>query len=74
MPAVRNVLMVVGGGVAGMTLAAALERFMARRYTRCRMVVEASHQMALWDRHPGTNDAEPVGVVARTNASLAEPI
>lgn len=59
---------------ADLPLAVALERFMARRYARCRMVVEASYQMALWDRHPGANDADPVGVLARTNARLAEPI
>ena len=39
---------------ADLTLTAALERFMERRYARCRMVVEASYQMALWDRDPGT--------------------
>ena len=52
----------------------ALERFMARRYERCRMVVEASNRLAQWDRTPGTPDADPVGVLARTNARLAEPI
>jgi 2-polyprenyl-6-methoxyphenol hydroxylase-like FAD-dependent oxidoreductase len=55
-------------------LDAALERFTARRYERCRMVVEASNQLALWDRTPGTQDADPIGVLARTNARLAETI
>jgi 2-polyprenyl-6-methoxyphenol hydroxylase-like FAD-dependent oxidoreductase len=55
-------------------LDAALARFMERRYERCRMVVEASNQLAAWDRTPGTPDADPVGVLARTNARLAAPI
>ena len=59
---------------AALPLKEALARFMARRFERCRMVVDASAQLALWDRTPGTPDADPVGVLARTNARLAEPI
>jgi 2-polyprenyl-6-methoxyphenol hydroxylase-like FAD-dependent oxidoreductase len=59
---------------ADLPLAAVLDRFMARRFARCRMVVEASYQMALWDREPGTAAADPVGLLARTNAALAAPI
>ena len=55
-------------------LSSALERFMARRYERCRMVVESSYQMAVWEKTPNTPGADPVGVLARANAALAAPI
>jgi 2-polyprenyl-6-methoxyphenol hydroxylase-like FAD-dependent oxidoreductase len=53
---------------------AALERFMQRRYERCRMVVKASVQMSEWEKHPGIPGADPVGVLAKANAALAAPI
>ena len=56
------------------SLEAALEQFMARRYERCRLVVEASCQMSEWEKHPGTPGADPVGVLAKANAALAAPI
>jgi 2-polyprenyl-6-methoxyphenol hydroxylase-like FAD-dependent oxidoreductase len=51
-----------------------LEKFMARRYEHCRMVVESSHPMAIWEKSPNTPGADPVGVLARANAALAAPI
>jgi 2-polyprenyl-6-methoxyphenol hydroxylase-like FAD-dependent oxidoreductase len=51
-----------------------LEAFMARRYERCRMVVEASLQISEWDKNPNVPGADPVGVLARANAALAAPI
>ena len=51
-----------------------LEEFMARRYERCRMVVEASLQVSEWEKTPDAPDADPMGVLARANAALAEPI
>jgi 2-polyprenyl-6-methoxyphenol hydroxylase-like FAD-dependent oxidoreductase len=57
-----------------LSLDAALERFMQRRYERCRLVVEASCQMSEWEKHPGTPGADPVGVLAKANAALAAPI
>ena|SRR5579871_3698647 len=51
-----------------------LERFMVRRYERCRMVVEASRQLSEWEKAPNSPGADPVGLLARTNAALAAPI
>ena len=51
-----------------------LDRFMTRRYERCRMVVESSYQMAIWEKKPNTPGADPVGVLNRANAALAAPI
>jgi 2-polyprenyl-6-methoxyphenol hydroxylase-like FAD-dependent oxidoreductase len=51
-----------------------LEQFMARRYERCRMVVESSLQLSEWEKTPDLPGADPVGVMARANAALAAPI
>ncbi len=51
-----------------------LERFMARRYERCRMVVEASQQLSEWEKTPNLPGADVVGLMSRTNAALAAPI
>jgi 2-polyprenyl-6-methoxyphenol hydroxylase-like FAD-dependent oxidoreductase len=51
-----------------------LETFMARRYERCRLVVESSYQLATWEKSPGMMGADPVGLLARANAALAAPI
>ncbi|MFZ1995251.1 MAG: FAD-dependent monooxygenase [Solirubrobacteraceae bacterium] len=51
----------------------ALPRFTARRYERCRMVVENSATLGEWERTtpPG---ADPVALTTRSWARLAEPI
>jgi 2-polyprenyl-6-methoxyphenol hydroxylase-like FAD-dependent oxidoreductase len=51
----------------------ALQRFVDRRWERCRMVVEASAQLSYWQAHPGTPDADPDGLTMRTMAALAQP-
>jgi 2-polyprenyl-6-methoxyphenol hydroxylase-like FAD-dependent oxidoreductase len=51
-----------------------LEQFMARRYERCRMVVDASLQISEWDKNPSAPGADPAGVLARANTALAAPI
>lgn len=52
----------------------ALDAFVARRYTRCRMVVESSRQLGEWEKYPDTPDADVVGLMARTLEAMAEPI
>jgi 2-polyprenyl-6-methoxyphenol hydroxylase-like FAD-dependent oxidoreductase len=44
----------------------ALEAFMARRYERCRLVVENSLQLGEWEKHPDDPEADPA---ALSNAS-----
>jgi len=50
-----------------------LEKFMARRYERCKLIYEASIQVGEWEQHP-TPDADPVGLTARMAAVFARPI
>jgi 2-polyprenyl-6-methoxyphenol hydroxylase-like FAD-dependent oxidoreductase len=54
--------------------AAALEQFMARRYERCRMVVDNSFKLGEWDKNPNAPDADPVGVMDKSYKALAQPI
>jgi 2-polyprenyl-6-methoxyphenol hydroxylase-like FAD-dependent oxidoreductase len=56
------------------TVAEALESFMARRYDRCRMVVENSLQLGEWEKHPEDATADPGGLSERSWAELAAPI
>jgi len=51
-----------------------LEGFMARRFERCRMVVENSVQFGEWEKHPNTPGADPAGLLGRSMAALAQPI
>jgi 2-polyprenyl-6-methoxyphenol hydroxylase-like FAD-dependent oxidoreductase len=56
------------------SLVRALENFMARRYERCRMVVENSHQLGEWERNPTAPGADPASIWAASLEALAEPI
>ncbi len=51
-----------------------LEEFMARRYERCRMVVEHSIQLSEWEKNPTAPGADPNGLMNKSYAILAEPI
>ena len=51
-----------------------LARFMARRYERCRMVVDNSRRLGEWERRPADPDADPVGLTSSSLATLAQPI
>ena len=50
------------------------DTFMSRRFERCRMVVEKSRRLDEWEKTPDTPDADPVGLMNRSFAALAEPI
>lgn len=52
----------------------ALQRFMERRFERCRMVVENSVQIGMWELNPHTPGANPAGLLDRSMAALAQPI
>ena len=58
---------------AGQTMPAVLEAFMARRYERCRLVVENSRQVGEWEKTPNVPRADPVGVERATVQALAQP-
>jgi len=53
-------------------LESVLEAFVARRYQRVRLVVDASLQLAEWQLHP-TPDADEAGLIARTQAAVTAP-
>ncbi|MFZ1997003.1 MAG: FAD-dependent monooxygenase, partial [Solirubrobacteraceae bacterium] len=55
-------------------LSAALARFMARRYARCRTIVESSLQLGEWEKRPDDPKADPVGLSTRAWQVLAQPI
>jgi len=55
-------------------LRVALEKFMTRRFDRCRMVVENSFQLGEWEKNPNARDADPVGLVDTSYRALAQPI
>ena len=52
----------------------ALEKFMGRRYARCRMVVENSLLLGEWEKNRKAPHADPVGVLDRSVTALAQPI
>jgi 2-polyprenyl-6-methoxyphenol hydroxylase-like FAD-dependent oxidoreductase len=53
-------------------LAAVLDTFMARRYERCRMVVENSFQLGEWEKSP-TAQSDAVGLFDKSMKALAQP-
>jgi 2-polyprenyl-6-methoxyphenol hydroxylase-like FAD-dependent oxidoreductase len=48
-------------------------RFAERRWERARLVVENSLQLAEWEKHPGTPDADPAGMFETSFTALAQP-
>jgi 2-polyprenyl-6-methoxyphenol hydroxylase-like FAD-dependent oxidoreductase len=52
---------------------ALLEKFMQRRFERCRFIVESSLQLGEWEQHP-VPTADPVGLTARMLETVAAPI
>lgn len=49
-----------------------LDAFVARRYERCRMVVENSFQLGEWEKHPNAQ-SDPVGLFDKSMKALAQP-
>ena len=54
-------------------LGAAFSEFMARRWERCRLVVENSLQLGEWEKHPDDPKADPAGLMDASLAVLAGP-
>ena len=59
---------------AGSGLAEVLDDFTARRFERCRMIVDNSERLGEWEKHPGSPDDDTVGVVARSYRALAQAV
>lgn len=55
-------------------LAAALDAFMARRYERCRIVVENSAQLGAWEQDPSVPPSEHARLSDESFAAMAAPI
>ena len=52
----------------------ALERYVGRRYERCRLVVENSVQLGAWEQDPGNPDADPARLTRESWDALREPL
>ena len=59
---------------SNVSITAVFDAFMARRYERCRMVVENSKQFGQWELHPGTPGADPAGLMNQSMMAMAKPI
>jgi 2-polyprenyl-6-methoxyphenol hydroxylase-like FAD-dependent oxidoreductase len=59
---------------SGLGLTEALRQFNARRYERCRMVVENSLQLGEWEKDPKSPRAPYVTLMDESMRSLARPI
>jgi hypothetical protein len=58
---------------AGGDVPAILDRFVTRRFERCRLVVDNSHQLGEWEKNPGVAGADPSALQAASYAALAQP-
>ncbi|HVN37404.1 MAG TPA: FAD-dependent oxidoreductase [Myxococcota bacterium] len=72
--AIEDSIVLAGLVQSGLRVAAALEEFMARRYERCRMVVENSRQLGEWEKVPDTRGADPTALIDASMKALAAPI
>jgi 2-polyprenyl-6-methoxyphenol hydroxylase-like FAD-dependent oxidoreductase len=59
---------------SGLPVTVVLEKFMARRYERCRMVVENSRRLGEWEKSSDTAGTDPTALIAASMKSLAAPI
>ncbi len=50
-----------------------MQRFMERRYERCKFIVESSLQIGEWEQHP-TPEADAPGLTAQMQDVMAQPI
>jgi 2-polyprenyl-6-methoxyphenol hydroxylase-like FAD-dependent oxidoreductase len=72
--AVEDAIVLADLLISGLPVPESLEEFMARRYERCRMVVENSLQLGEWEKQPNAPGADPVGLIKRTTEAMAQPI
>ena len=55
------------------TIEEALARYGERRFDRCKYVVDGSIKLGYWQTHPGTPDADPMGLMIEATQRIAEP-
>jgi 2-polyprenyl-6-methoxyphenol hydroxylase-like FAD-dependent oxidoreductase len=72
--AVEDAIVLADELSSGGPASAALERFMERRWDRCRMVVENSAQISDWERAPEGARGDAAALTGRSMAMLAQPI
>jgi 2-polyprenyl-6-methoxyphenol hydroxylase-like FAD-dependent oxidoreductase len=58
---------------AGPGVEAALQRFVARRYERCKIVIEGSTQIGRWEME-GRHDVDYAGTIKRLTDAVAAPL
>jgi 2-polyprenyl-6-methoxyphenol hydroxylase-like FAD-dependent oxidoreductase len=59
---------------SGLPTRQVLQQFMARRYERCRMVVDNSTLLGEWEKSPDHPGADPTALISASMRMLAEPI
>jgi len=59
---------------SGSEVSEVLEKFMARRWERCRMTIKNSEQLGEWEKTPDLPEADPVGLFGKSVKILAQPI
>jgi 2-polyprenyl-6-methoxyphenol hydroxylase-like FAD-dependent oxidoreductase len=62
-------MLAAAGGIDGV-----LDDFTARRYARCKMIVDNSELLGEWEKNPGSANDDTVGVVARSYKELAQAV
>lgn len=72
--AVEDGIVLAGELGRAATVDDALASFMARRFERARMVVDASLQLSRWEQHPPDDRSVYGALVGRTLGALAQPI
>jgi 2-polyprenyl-6-methoxyphenol hydroxylase-like FAD-dependent oxidoreductase len=71
--AIEDAVVLAELAASDLPLAELLGAFMARRYERCRLVVENSLQLGEWEQRPDTPGADPGVLIGRSFAALAQP-
>ena len=51
---------------SGSEVTEVLEKFMARRWERCRMTIKNSEQLGEWEKTPDLPEADPVGLFGKS--------
>jgi 2-polyprenyl-6-methoxyphenol hydroxylase-like FAD-dependent oxidoreductase len=72
--ALQDAVVLVNELVHATTVAAALDRFMARRYERCKLLVEGCRQIGEWQKAGRVRPPEAAQLQANVMAMLAAPV
>jgi 2-polyprenyl-6-methoxyphenol hydroxylase-like FAD-dependent oxidoreductase len=72
--AIEDAIVLAELAAAELPVSELMARFMARRYERCKLVVESSVQIGRWEIDPDAPGADPGRLTGASFAALAQPI